>query len=141
MRQCARQHLRGIVLTHDDDVRILTSSATDLPGRTGSQQRTQAVGEDPVYTAWPGPLVHASSATGRVPGAVAASARSTDKPGSSELTAGRALHGLESYPGECLDERIELRRSPRRAVGRDGQPVQVLIDNHVSEAGVVRELG
>src|SRR5215468_5974245 len=57
-----------------------------------------------------------------------------------ELTVARALHLLEAHPGQRLDQRIELRWTPRGAVGRDREPIQVLIDDNVAEAGVVREV-
>src|SRR5215469_16589646 len=59
---------------------------------------------------------------------------------SSELTVVGALHELEGYPGQRLDERIELRWSSRGAIGGDREPVQVLVDDHVGEAGVVGEV-
>src|SRR5262249_61380951 len=59
---------------------------------------------------------------------------------SSELTVARALHLLEAHSGQRLDHRIELRRTPGGAIGRDRQTIQVLIDDNVAEAGVVCEV-
>src|SRR6516165_6630798 len=60
--------------------------------------------------------------------------------GKVELTVVGAPYALEGHPGQRFDERIELRRSSRGAVGRDREAVQVLVDDHVGEAGVAGEV-